>query len=672
MSKRDENLEFLNNQIDKEAIYAPETLGEAQMLSKLINTDEDKILKLDESNSKKKRGIAIGVAVAAAFAVIVSSAVAFPYLSQKAPAPIDEIGEVEDEEIGLAHFKSEREINALVDRMLDQNKKSRFGLFKSTEEFAADGEGGEGGMGGGGGSEDFGTTYKQVSEVDEPDVIKTDGTYIYHINNSAIQVYAANGGDPYWVCAIESPAFGTDASDEEYYSYDEDNYYYNYSFINDFYLKDGKLIAVCQESQYDEEGSSETALIQVYDIADVKNPALIDEYRQSGYYTSSRMIGNTVYIISDHYVYDGNYIPYCGVGEGQNNLAPECIYKTDCPTDACFFVIGAVNIESGVENTDTKAIFGASSTVYCNENNMYITNIEGMYTDYKGYNDDYEGKIQIIKAELSDGDIEFTATGFVEGNVNDQFSMDEKDGCLRIATTITDWSGFDEDGNFSQTNNLYVLDENLEIIGSVTGFANDESIRAVRFVGDMAYVITYEYVDPLFIIDLSDKENPQIKGSVEIDGFSSLLAPVDENRLLGIGYSTYEGEYGMMTDGLKVVLFDVSNPENPVVLDSASFYDTSSEAQYNHKALIHNASKSCFAMPINVTTTSETEDGYYEYYDYGSGVLTVKINGNELDFTDDFMVDDSNNEYGNSPRCTYVGNYIYLIDRNGTIHAFEY
>ena len=668
MSRNDDNFDFIKQQFENENINAPDTLGEAQLLSKILNdNDEEKIIKVDNSAAIKKRRIRSGIAIAAAFAIVLSAGMAYPYLREKYPEPVENIGEVENDGVGLAHFTSHTEINSLINRMHARDKVFEFGIAKSADAYATAETNGEGG---GGGADDYGTTYKQVDAVDEADIIKTDGTYIYHYNRGAIQIYAANNGNPSFVRALENSAFSYDDYSED--ETNENSYSYSYSCLQEFYLKDGRLIAISLENNGDYYSSNDCTVVQVFDISDINDIQVVDEYRQSGFYNSSRMVGDTVYLVTNHYVTPGNkdyYIPYCGVGEGQETLDADCVYKTASPSESSYLVIGAVDTENGVHNTDTKAIFGASSTIYCNEDNMFITNAVGSYTFYAGYNPDYEDKIQIIKAKLSEDSIEFTAAGFVEGTVNDQFSMDEKDGCLRIATTTYKW-GTDE--VTVQTNNLFVLDENLKIIGSVKGFANDESIRAVRFVGNKAYVITYEYVDPLFIIDLSDNTNPKIEGSVEIDGFSSLLAPIDENRLLGIGYSTYEGEFGMVTDGLKIVLFDISDPKNPKVLDFAEFYDTSSEAQYNHKALVQNSTLGYFAMPYTRTEQVELEDGYYDYVDLGCGVLTVQPDGDTLNFRNDFTADDQENEYECAPRCTYIGNYIYLIDRAGEIHAYDF
>ena len=122
----------------------------------------------------------------------------------------------------------------------------------------------------------------------------------------------------------------------------------------------------------------------------------------------------------------------------------------------------------------------------------------------------------------------YVNAGSVPGEVLNQFSMDEKDGYFRIATTDSEnWS------SETNTNNLYVLNENLEIIGKVEGLAKGEKIYSVRFIGKMGYMVTFKEIDPLFVIDLSDPTNPQVKGELKIPGYSSYLHPYDENHIIG-------------------------------------------------------------------------------------------------------------------------------------------
>ena len=185
--------------------------------------------------------------------------------------------------------------------------------------------------------------------------------------------------------------------------------------------------------------------------------------------------------------------------------------------------------------------------------------------------------------------MKYQKTATIDGSVNNQFSMDESHGYFKVA--VTEYVG-EED-----TNNLYVMDENMKIVGSVRNFAPGEHIEAVRYIKDKAYVITYQETDPLFIIDLKDPTNPVIEGHVKITGFSTLLVPADEDHLLGLGFSTEENEFGEATDGVKLSLFDISDPLQPAVADFREFSGMDSEVQYNHKALLVGPDTSYYAFP---------------------------------------------------------------------------
>ena len=132
-------------------------------------------------------------------------------------------------------------------------------------------------------------------------------------------------------------------------------------------------------------------------------------------------------------------------------------------------------------------------------------------------------------------------------------------------------------------------------------FAKGEDIHAVRFSGDTAYVITFEYTDPLFVIDLSNPKKPIIKGSVKISGFSTNLIPIDSDTLLGIG--TANNISNPYAQGIKFALFDVSDPQKPTVLDSKTIKNTASEAQDTHKAILVNKSENYFAIPFEYHAT---------------------------------------------------------------------
>ena len=238
-----------------------------------------------------------------------------------------------------------------------------------------------------------------------------------------------------------------------------------------------------------------------------------------------------------------------------------------------------------------------------------------------------------------------------------------------------------------------MLDSKLKEAGKVTGFARNESIKAVRFIGEKAYVITYEAIDPLFIIDLSDPADPRIEGEVKIDGFSTLLIPVSAGRLLGIGHATGDNGYGGEYDsGLKLALFDISDPSEPKVLDSREFRDMSSIAQYDHHALMVNSDAGYFAIPYEVWDYSDAEESdvfveddaeepsdvtdpedygedtlaYYEpEYNYDTGVLLFRA-GDSISSVDRHRLEGSA-----ILRSVYIGDWVYALDGDGNVQSFR-
>lgn len=499
----------------------------------------------------------------------------------------------------------------------------------------------------------YADTYKQVENVDEGDILKNNGKYIFYVDSSsnAVKVYSAAGQNTKLVFTFDEFEVNDNAGE----------------YVCDIYVSGNKLIINTVRGVYENEVYRDMTVTYIYDISDIENPQEINCFSQSGYYTSSRRIDGRLYVISNQYIdsslckSDSDYLPYeCSGNDAESQpVKMENICYTGDSDSSSYLIVSAIDTETGVKSSDTKALFGASSNIYCNENNMYAAMNEVEWKDYGENTQLVDAAVRIVKIELKGNNIEFTAASEVTGSINDQFSMDEKDGNLRVATT-----SYDENGE--QINNLFVLDGNLKKIGEVTGFAKTESIRAVRFIGDMAYVITYEEIDPLIVIDVSVPANPLIKGEVKITGFSSLLVPVDESTLLGIGYSTEGNGNTQSADGMKLALFDISDPEKPAVLDSYTMKDTSSDAQYNHRALTVNEADGYYAIPFN----SYAYDTEYA----GNGALVFEVSSGKINVTDKFNVntDTSEDSYTGIyvSRCTYIGDILYVLDDSGNISAF--
>ncbi len=195
--------------------------------------------------------------------------------------------------------------------------------------------------------------------------------------------------------------------------------------------------------------------------------------------------------------------------------------------------------------------------------------------------------------------------GAVPGRVINQFAMDEHDDHLRIATTRSErWSRFlqDEDRPPS-TNNLYVLNDDMEQVGAVTGLAPGEQIYSVRFMQGRAYMVTFETIDPLFVIDVSDHQNPQVLGELKIPGFSNYLHPYDEDHIIGFGRDTKVDEYGRVRrQGLKLSLFDVSDVSSPKEVDVEFIGDerASSIAEHDHHAFLFSKEKNLLVIPVTL------------------------------------------------------------------------
>jgi len=182
-------------------------------------------------------------------------------------------------------------------------------------------------------------------------------------------------------------------------------------------------------------------------------------------------------------------------------------------------------------------------------------------------------------------DLEVDDTGYVPGTLLNQFSLDEYDGHLRVAVTVGGWIL----GSRSESaNDVYVLDDSMEIVGSVIDLGLTESIYSARFIGDKGYLVTFRQVDPFYVLDLSDPTSPEVKGELKIPGYSSYLHPISDDRILGIGK---EGAY------VKVSLFDVSSPDNPTEVDKYALDEYWSDVLNTHHAFLLDKKHGIFFMP---------------------------------------------------------------------------
>lgn len=460
-------------------------------------------------------------------------------------------------------------------------------------------------------SKEFSTTNVQVENVDEADIVKTDGEYIYYITNNKVFIIKAD--------TLEIVNTINENMDQELKrkSFSPHEIFINKNFLvilgNEFEHQETKTrteeISITEELAVKDVinvRSYRQAKAMVYNISDKRNPILIREVELAGDYSNSRMIGNYVYFISTQNAYytdqmkDEEILPYykdsASLSERKTINYTDIVYFNDTKNHN-FTIIAGFDI-TNQEDISIETFFGAGDTIYASEHNLYLAKVT---YDEKYYIPD---KSTIYKFNLRDGQIILQCKAEIKGNLDSQFSMDEYNGNLRIATTAYD----EQDETINQ---LYILDENLKQIGKLENLAKGEEIYAVRFIGKIGYIVTFEQIDPLFVIDLSDPTNPQVKGELKIPGYSSYLHPYDENHIIGIGYNTKVTKYGSVTNtNMKMSMFDVSDLENPKEMFSVDIGEKNvySEVIYNHKALFYHKNRNLIGFPATIRRNNANKD----------------------------------------------------------------
>ena len=528
-------------------------------------------------------------------------------------------------------------------------------------------------------TQSYSKTNVQVENVDEADIVKTDGKYIYYVNSNKVLIIDAE--------KLEKLAE---------ISLDIDKNKVSYSNVSEIFVNGNKVIVLGYENIYevqkekekdptvrqygDETNSVEIApepyyykptyqmtTARVYDISNKSNPKLERTVGIEGYYNTARMIDDNIYLIGNKSIYTSRY----GYGiknatddaedeeELDEELLPRVLDTASSETAVRRKVTDIAYIEdcynysylmvAGFNINDKKAatfetVFGASDEVYASEKNLYVT--DSIY-DYGILVNDFKSKI--FKFNLDNGKIKFVAQGEVPGTVHDQFSMDEYNGYLRIATTGENILGGD-------TNTLTILDEKLQKVGEIYGIAVGEEIKSVRFVGKVGYIVTFEQIDPLFVVDLSDPKNPKLRGELEIPGYSAYLHPYDETHIIGIGKNTETNKYGnTTTTNMKMSMFDVSDLDNPKEIFKVEIGDASanSEILYNHKALFYYKEKDLIGFPVTTYGSS--------YSNRETGFELYKIDLKNKEFKKYGELKKSGTYWNTVNRIIYIGENIFSL-----------
>jgi uncharacterized secreted protein with C-terminal beta-propeller domain len=295
------------------------------------------------------------------------------------------------------------------------------------------------------------------------------------------------------------------------------------------------------------------------------------------------MVDNYIYLVASQQtlVYDDIVLlPRTSVDGVTKDFAPTSIYYTDIQdTSFSYTIFNSINIMNDAEQpTSMTILMGASSCMYASTSNIYVT-----FNKYDS--------TELYRVAFSGANLRFKAQGIVPGYVLNQYSMDEYNNYFRIATTVSTgpWD------NRVDYNNVYVLNMNLDTVGKIENLADGERIYSARFAGDKAYLVTFEQIDPFFVLDLKNPTSPKVAGELKIPGFSNYLHPYNDNYVIGLGKES---------DAVKLSLFDVTDMSNPVEVakyiidgeDDAWIYST---ALYEPKAFLFEQQKQLLIIPID-------------------------------------------------------------------------
>lgn len=499
----------------------------------------------------------------------------------------------------------------------------------------------------------YSTTNLQTEGVDEGDIMKTDGHYIYRIlgDEGRLVITDVSGEEPVEVASL-CPA-GLQSDD----------------LLKGLYVADDRLVVLAQRREtslnttyLDSEYSNleeNMAAADVYyfddvcktimvtlDISDPTHPQEIGMYQQDGSYQTSRRVGDVMYLFTEKYNLSQNIgdtgEPTDVLPKVQGEVIPcDDIYLAESCNEA--MVISSVNLNHPEQTVDSKMILDYGSRIYVGENTAYLYKYsyhEGSYTDIAAFT-------------LKNGIIVPVNAYSVPGDVMDTFAISEKDGYLRVLTT--NWSanhGIDAEPE----NALYVLDSDMKLCGKLTGIAPGESIYAARFIGDMGYFVTYRNTDPLFSVDLSDPKNPRLVGELSVTGFSDYLHVWDANHLLGIGYET-DPNTGQRL-GLKLSMFNISDPSNVYEEGKCILKQVDdTPALEDYKSVLVSADKNIIGLML--LDYDQMNEGLYTVFSYENGSFTPK---QEMELKEGGYVQSEYDYIWNSCRSLYIDDRIYVMD----------
>jgi inhibitor of cysteine peptidase len=510
-------------------------------------------------------------------------------------------------------------------------------------------------------------TNVQVQGVDEPDRVKTDGTHLFVATQDSVALI--NAYPPKSTATLSTLSFPD-------------------SVILGLETAQNRLMVIDQKNL----GAIELLL---YDTTSLASPVLMQNMTTSGNYVAARMADGYVYAIIQQpsYIFNdqGNataMMPTVSQGGVETELSPSSVFYTNNTAQISFYtIIPSISMSTGKENV-VSVLTGPSATVYVSTSNIYVT-----YTNYLDLYDvdgvpgnAWSGGVispemvmrsqnsTVLRASYANGTVAAAKAGIVPGTVLNQFSMDEYNGYFRIAT-----SRFAMINGLSTTSDdVYVLDQNMNQVSSLKDIAPGENIYAVRFAGDVGYVVTYQQIDPLFVISFKDVAKPVILSALKVTGYSDYLHPLAGGYLIGVGKESVPATSGNFSYylGLKLSLFKVYPNGTSVQVAKLDIGDrgTDSPVLSDHLAFTYDPTKNITVIPLTLYIVSGDrtyEGGIPAFGDpVWQGVYVIKVTPTGFTVLGKVSQYPAGQNFGDFPndnlsidRSLIIGDYLYTISQ---------
>jgi len=567
---------------------------------------------------------------------------------------------------------------------------------------------------------DFSGTNNQEQGVDEADFVKTDGYHIYTLNGNRVHIM----GVPEFGQLTAESVTNVEGYPTQMLLDSTRNKLVVFSQVDAYSLPEGHPLRAAVGAN-DEDGGwywriPSLTKITVLDISNKTAPTLAREFYYEGWYQTARKVDSSIRMSGYSYIepsitwrwwqiYNDNgmdkaatkravadmvnalelkdFIPQIYRREPNGHFETNSLSDNACrsfyrPTDSHARGISSIislDLLGNDAHWDADHIVSNWATFYQSKDRLILAEQAHDWWWYWWYESDPD-QLNIHSFDITvPGQTFYEGSGRVDGVIVDQFSIDEEEGAIRVATTKGLWGRWwvDAEDQQEMDNHVWVLEDqgaNLGIVGHVGGIAPGERIMSSRFEGDKGYLVTFEQIDPLFTLDLSDNANPTVVGELKVPGFSTYLHPIEGGKLLSIGV---DGTNRWRT---QVSMFDVSDFANPALSAALPVEAQNSwgwsEALYDHKAFQYWAPKGLLAIPQSTYAQTYTNgETYYQYLsqlvlvnvDPVGGALSIK---GRIDHSPYYSADPNAYwQYIDIRRSIFMGDYVYAVsDKAITAH----